>query len=58
MLIQPKAKLELTIIKDGDTTFIKNKHIELKTQADYLTQTLLLTFEQTVVKLKGSEFNM
>lgn len=58
MLIQPKAKLELTIIKDGDTTFIKNKHIELKTQADYLTQTQLLTFEQTVVKLKGSEFNM
>lgn len=58
LLIQLKTQIELTIIKDGDTTFIKNKHFELKTQADYLTRTQILTFEPTVVKLEGSEFNM
>lgn len=58
ILVQLKTKLELTIIKDGDTTFIKNKHLELKTQADFLTKQQILTLEPTVVKLEGSEFNM
>jgi len=50
------ARFELSLIKDGDTTFIKHKHLELETQLDYFVEKELLVFAPTTVKLEGAEF--
>lgn len=50
------SKFEITLIKDGDTTFIKHKHFELDTEIDYneLTQTLIV--DPTEISLEKSLF--
>ena len=50
------SKFELSIILDGDTTFIKHKHFEFETELDYskLNETLVLS--PTTAKLEGALF--
>lgn len=52
------ARFILNLIKDGDTTFLKHKHIDLDTEVDFLKGKDILTIEPTSVKLEGAEFNM
>ncbi len=47
----------LNIIKDGDTTFFKHKHIDLETQIDFVKVKDILTVQPTVVHVEDSEFN-
>ena len=50
------SKFELSIILEGDTTFIKHKHFEFETELDYskLNETLVLS--PTTAKLEGALF--
>ena len=52
------ARFILNLIKDGDTTFLKHKHIDLDTQLDFLKGKDVMTIQPTTVHLGGSEFNM
>lgn len=52
------ARFVLNIILNGDTTFLKHKHIELNTELDFLKGKDILTIQPTKVHLEGSEFNM
>ena len=52
------SRFELNLIKDGDTTFIKHKHIDVDTEFDFTKADELLTIKPTTVHLEGSEFNM
>jgi hypothetical protein len=49
--------LELNVISNGDTTFIKHKHFDFATEFDFLQEKQILTVRPTVVKLEGAEFN-
>jgi hypothetical protein len=50
------AKFKLTIVKSGDTTFVKNKHFEVATELDVSDLTKTLTIQPTVVKFENSSF--
>ncbi len=52
------ARFVLNLIKDGDTTFLKHKHIDLDTQLDFLKGKDIMTIQPTTVHLEESEFNM
>ena len=51
------ARFILNIIKDGDTTFFKHKHIDLDTQVDFLKVKDIMTIQPTAVHIEGAEFN-
>jgi len=51
------SKFRLSIIENGDSTFIKNKHFELETELDMSELTKTLTIHQTEVKLENSSFD-
>ncbi len=53
-----EAKFMVNIIKNGDTTFFKHKHIDLDTQIDFLKGKDVMTIASTAVHFEGSEFNM
>lgn len=52
------ARFVLNLIKDGDTTFLKHKHIDLDTQLDFLKGKDIMTIQPTTVHLEESEFTM
>lgn len=52
------ARFVLNLIKDGDTTFLKHKHIDLDTELDFLKGKDIMTIQPTTVHLEDSEFNM
>ena len=52
------AQFVFNLIKNQDTTFLKNKHINLKTEVDFDKSTNQLTLQPTEVHLEGAEFNM
>ena len=51
------ARFELNLIKDGDTTILKHKHIDFDTEIDFLKGKDILTLAPTVVHLEGTELN-
>ncbi len=52
------TKFELNIINNGDTTYIKRKHIDFDTHVDYLKGEDKLTIEPTKLHLEGAEFDL
>lgn len=52
------AQFTLNLIKNGDTTFLKHKHIDVDTEVDFFKTTNLLKLQPTAVHLEGAEFNM
>jgi hypothetical protein len=50
------SKFRLSILENGDSTFIKNKHFELDTEIDMSELTKTLTIHQTEVNLENSSF--
>jgi hypothetical protein len=50
------ARFVLNLIKDGDTTFLKHKHIDFDTEIDFLKGLDILTISPTAVHLEDSEF--
>lgn len=51
------TKVELSIIKDSDTTFIKHKHIEIDTDLIIDQATSTLQISPTEILLEGASFN-
>lgn len=56
LAIDLDTKFELSIIQDGDTTFIKHKHFEAATEIDLDQTTQVLTISDTEVLLEGASF--
>ena len=52
------AAFVFNIIKDKDTTFVKNKHFELATDFSFHKKTNILKFEPSTVKLENGLFGM
>lgn len=50
------SKFELSIILNGDTTFIKHKHFEFETEVDYSKLNQSLAISPTSAKLEGAVF--
>jgi AsmA-like C-terminal region len=51
------AKLEMNIIKDGDTTFFKHKHLNIDGQVEYLKEDEMLLIEPSILELEHATFN-
>jgi hypothetical protein len=52
------AQFMLNLIVSGDTTFIKHKHFDLRTQLDYNDTTEVLVISPTEASLEGSTFRL
>lgn len=52
------AKFIFNLIKDQDTTFLKHKHIKIKTEVDFFKGENILKLQPTEVHLEEAEFNM
>lgn len=52
------ARFVLNLIKDGDTTMLKHKHIDFDTKIDFLKGKDILTISPTEVHLEGTEVNV
>jgi len=52
------AQFVFNLIKNQDTTFLKHKHIWLKTEVDFYKSNNQLKLQPTEVHLEGAEFNM
>ena len=52
------AQFIFNLIKDQDTTFLKHKHISLKTEVDFYKLNNRLELQPTEVHLEAAEFNM
>ncbi|MCO4814705.1 MAG: hypothetical protein KC454_08330, partial [Flavobacteriales bacterium] len=52
------AQFVLNLIKGSDTTFLKQKHIDLDSEVDYFKDEDLLNFQPTEIHMEGSEFGM
>lgn len=57
-LISLYSRLQMNVMANGDTTFVKHKHIELTTALDYTTNTQLLTIKPSNLKLERADFNL
>lgn len=56
MSIDVDSKFELSVLQDGDTTFIKHKHFEVDTEIDLNQLTQVLEITETEVLLEGAAF--
>lgn len=53
-----ESKFELSIIQNGDTSFIKHKHFEVETEFDFIKSSQIMTIAPTEVLLEGADFDM
>ena len=51
------SRFEITIVKEQDTTFLKHKHLEVKTGFKLYKETNRLAFDPTEILLEGASFN-
>lgn len=52
------ARFILNLIKDGDTTFLKHKHLDLETNIDFEKGVDIMTISPTELHLEGAQFGM
>jgi len=52
------SKFMLNVVMNGDTTFIRNKHINLVTQLDYVLDQKILVIQPSEVMLEKASFKM
>lgn len=57
-LVYLYSRFQMNVIADGDTTFVKHKHFEIKTELDYLQDQQLLTIKPSELHLERAVFNM
>lgn len=51
------SRFEITLVKEEDTTFLKHKHLEVKTGFKLYKETNRLSFDPTEILLEGASFN-
>lgn len=52
------TELELNVIKDGDTTFIRKKHFELHTDVSYNEATGILDIQPSGIAMENGDFEL
>ncbi|MEY3397933.1 MAG: hypothetical protein RL220_527, partial [Bacteroidota bacterium] len=52
------SKFMLSVLSEGDSTFIRRKHFELDTQIDFRESDQVLTMQPSTVRLENGVFNM
>ncbi|MBX2893894.1 MAG: AsmA family protein [Cyclobacteriaceae bacterium] len=58
VLIKLDTRFEMNVLVNGDTTFAKHKHFDLRTQLDFDQQTQLLTIQPSELQLERALFKM
>lgn len=56
IMISLDSQMELTVVDNGDTTFIKHKHFDVNTKLDYIEDEQKLVITPSEVLLEGSNF--
>lgn len=56
MFIALDSRFQLSLIKDGDTTFIKHKHFRVDTEIDLNKQDQVMTISPTEIELEKATF--
>jgi DNA replication protein DnaD len=56
LFIALKSRFKLSLIKDGDTTFLKNKNFNIDTEIDLNKKRQILTFSPTEIELEEAAF--
>ncbi len=51
------AQMELNVIKDGDTTFFKHKHLNINSEVEYLKDNELLVINPSELELENATFS-
>jgi uncharacterized protein involved in outer membrane biogenesis len=51
------AHFEISLVLEGDTTFLKHKHLHLDTELDYTYATQTLSLKPTTAQLEGAYFD-
>lgn len=57
LAIAVDSKFQLSLVQNGDSSFIKHKHFEIDTEIDFDQVNKLLTVAPTEVLLEGASFN-
>lgn len=50
------AQMELNVIKEGDTTFFKHKHLSIESEVEYLKKSELLLINPSELELENATF--
>jgi len=58
VMVALESKFKLSIVVEDDTTFIKNKHFDVKTQLDYKSDEQLLVIQPSVLAVERALFRM
>ncbi len=58
VMVALDSKFELSVIIEGDTTFIRHKHFNIDTQLDFVTDQQLLMIQPSKVELEHALFRM
>ena len=56
VLASISAKMELNVIKDGDTTFFKHKHLSIDSEVEYLKESEFLIINPSELELEHATF--
>ena len=56
LFIGLESRFELSLIQDGDTTFIKHKHFHVDTEIDLNESTQMMTIQPTEIELEKATF--
>lgn len=51
------AQIELNVIKGGDTTFFKHKHLNINSEVEYVKETEMLVISPSELELEHSKFS-
>lgn len=58
ILFSLDSRFQVNVVVDGDTTFVKHKHVEVATQLDYIVNQQMLIIQPSEVMLEKALFKM
>jgi hypothetical protein len=58
IMVAVESKFELSILLNGDSTFVKHKHFVLETHLDFITADQILQVQESEVQLEKALFKM
>lgn len=58
VLVSLDSRLKVNVLQNGDTTFVKNKHLQMRTQLDYQMTNQLLEINPSELKIENAVFSV
>ncbi|MBL7857523.1 MAG: AsmA family protein [Cyclobacteriaceae bacterium] len=58
VMVSLDSRFQVTVLVEGDTTFVKHKHFDLQTQLDFAEDKQVLTIQPSELKLEKAFFKM